>query len=150
MKKLFFLILTMTMLGGQLMAQSGKIYFADGKILNFSEIKYLQGKLTETKASFKDGKMRIDYENSIREVPFDKIKSIEVKTWKPNCSTCNSLFDVYLNIQTKTGVYINNTNHKLLEYVVVFINDKLTGEQVRQKVYFGLSGKKNISKIIIY
>ncbi len=150
MKQLFFLTLTMTMLVGQLMAQSGKIYFSNGKTLNFSEINYLQGKLTETKASFKDGKMRIDYENSIREVPFDKIKSIEVKTWKPNCPTCNSLFDVNLNIQTKSGVYITNTNHTLLEYVIVFINDELTGEQVRQKVYFGSSGKKNINKIVIY
>jgi len=94
--------------------------------------------------------MRINYENSVREVPFDKIKSIEIITWKPNCPTCDQLFDVNLDIQTKTGVYIHDTNHILLEYVNVYINDELTGEQVDQKVFFGANGKKNISKIVIY
>jgi len=155
MKHLFFLILTLIVAGGQLSAQGGKIYFADGKTLNFSEINYIQGKLTEQgtlvyTASAKDGKMRINYENSVREVPFEKIKLIEISSWKPNCPTCNDLYDVNLNIQTKTGVTINNTNHLLLEYVVVFIDDVLTGEQVSQKVYFGSNGRKNISKIEIY
>lgn len=126
---------------------SGVINFYDGKSIQFSNINSISYILKATNSynvSPDTEGILVFFENSIRKIPFQKIKYFEIQKWEPWA-------DVSINgtvkILTTTGMTIDSDYS--LWSVSVKILDRLTGEIKLQDFSFINSLTKKINIISI-
>ena len=123
----------------------GTIYFADGTSLEFYDIEDIYIALQGYNLLRRSGYIWVKFENSTREIPFSKLKSIEVLNWenKPGWA-----LDGTVLIKTVTGLALK-LKYSLFS-VKIKIFDKLTGEVKNQVFDFKdqLTEKLNIKAII--
>lgn len=127
---------------------SGTIYFEEGYLLKFMDIKGIAAVPGEG-----DGKIYLGtedyveaiYQGTIRKIPFDKMSKFEVLQYE--APSAGNLYKCLVKIETKTGASFSS-KYVAIGNVEIVILDELTGEKTTQSVEFAQNMKLNIRKIV--
>ncbi len=119
---------------------SGTIYFKDGTTQSFSSFYHF----THGNISPYYG-VKVEYNNSIRNIPYDKIKSFKTTAWTKS----NHGPKVEYEITTRTGITAPGAGDCKYKWTVeVEIFDELTGEKRKQKYELVKDGELTITKVV--
>ena len=121
---------------------SGRIVFSDSTEQQFLDFKYFDGRESETY-------IRIEYNNSDRRIPVEKLRSLEVLSYEVEYSNSKGwrIKDVTVKVETTTGAAVTAPVVGTLQMVTIKLSDELTGEQKDQMVLFVRDRKLNIKTI---
>lgn len=128
---------------------SGVIYFEDGTTQNFNELTAISAFLDGTHRTAQQDGITVEYKNTIRMIPYSKLKSIEVLKYKVEKSkrlNKEYLKESQLRIVTTTGVTLKMTFLSVHSIYAILLDD-LTGELINQDIAFAKDNELNVRKI---
>ena len=151
-----FLILSSSIIAtGQ--NSSGICFLQNGTTIAFKEVIGISSDIHSTSYSNMKNSLRCMYNGTERDIPFDKIKSIEVTDYDvyvPHTGPLSEpsiIINIDIKVITKTGIEFETTL-KRLTYIKFKIYDELTGSNTNQLINFfekQSNWRLNIKKIVI-
>lgn len=122
---------------------SGTIHYEDGTKQNFSDVISL--KVFEDEKGMASRGVYVDYNNTVRKVPFSKISEIRVESFRLG-NDGRDLIECTAIVRTKTGIE-TSTYYRVMNSIDVTIQDELTGSKKKQNIKFTKGENINIRSI---
>ncbi|KAA3617098.1 MAG: hypothetical protein D8M58_04115 [Calditrichaeota bacterium] len=130
----------------------GTLIFENGKTQEFQDIEYISIYINDGNKYYSATKkgIPVHYNNSIREVPYNKLELFEVNTFQ--LYETRVLGGRYVKklrgtVNIKTSTSISTLTKYELKSITILLVDELTGEIKKQTVEFLLNNRLNIRKI---
>lgn len=124
----------------------GVVHFSDGSTQEFVDVVSFWA-YEPDEGTARDG-VNVDYQNSVRTVPFDRLREFTVEDFviEDPSHRSSGLADATATIRTTTGEE-TRTVYAFIRDLRVLLLDELTGEKTDQTLKFVRDGELNIRSI---